>query len=122
MFEIIYFQSKNIPVSIYCYDLLGNGNNQLITGWTNGKIDCRDVKSGEVLFKDNIGHPIAGIVEADYRGSGKSDLICVSIEGESKFHFVFIIIGNAINTCCLLLYQIQEIRNNNLINNIISLT
>lgn len=61
---------------------MGSGNNQLITGWTNGKIDCRDIKTGEVLFKDNIGHSIAGIVEGDYRGTGKLDLICVTIEGE----------------------------------------
>ncbi|XP_077292762.1 BBSome complex member BBS2-like [Arctopsyche grandis] len=77
-------KSKNVPISIHCYDLLGNGNNQLITGWTNGKIDCRDIKSGEVLFKDNMGNSIAGITEGDYRGSGKLDLICVSTEGEVK--------------------------------------
>lgn len=55
---------------------------QLITGWSNGKVDCRSIKTGEVLFKDSMGHGCAGIVEGDYRSVGKTDLICVSVEGE----------------------------------------
>lgn len=75
-------KSKNIAISMYHYDLMGLGANQLITGWSNGKIDCRSITTGEVLFKDSLTHSAAGIVEADYRGIGKTDLICVSVEGE----------------------------------------
>lgn len=64
------------------YDLLGYLTPQLITGWSNGKIDCRNLKTGEVLFKDSMSSGVAGIVDGDYRSMGKTDLICVSSEGE----------------------------------------
>nr|CAH7736700.1 unnamed protein product [Callosobruchus chinensis] len=77
-------KSKHVATSVHYYDLLGQLNPQLITGWSNGKIDCRSVKTGEVLFKDHMGAGIAGIVEGDYRSVGKNDLICVSTSGEVR--------------------------------------
>ncbi|CAH0550808.1 unnamed protein product [Brassicogethes aeneus] len=77
-------KSKNFTISLKCYDLLGQGNMQLITGWSNGKIDCRSIKTGEVFFKDNMNHGLAGVVEGDYRSNGKTDLICISVDGEVK--------------------------------------
>ncbi|KAK4885882.1 hypothetical protein RN001_002153 [Aquatica leii] len=77
-------KSKNFAISMHYYDLLGQGTGQLITGWSNGKIDCRSIKTGEVLFKDAMKHSIAGIVDADYRSIGKTDLICLTIEGEVR--------------------------------------
>lgn len=81
----LFTQSKNRAVAIYGYDLNGDGVEELITGWSNGKIDARNSRTGEVIFKDNLNHSIAGIVEGDYRLSGKSDLICCSVEGEGKY-------------------------------------
>ncbi|KAG5882213.1 hypothetical protein JTB14_024725 [Gonioctena quinquepunctata] len=77
-------KSKHFAISIHYYDLLGQSSPQLITGWSNGKIDCRSIKTGEVLFKDTLNSGIAGIVEGDYRSIGKTDLICVSSEGEVR--------------------------------------
>ena len=45
------FQSKNQAIAIYSYDLDGDGVPELITGWSNGKIDARNDRSGEVMFK-----------------------------------------------------------------------
>lgn len=67
---------------MYSYDLLGKGTPQLITGWSNGKIDCRSILTGEVLFKDTMQHGMAGLIEGDYRSVGKNDLISISVEGE----------------------------------------
>lgn len=69
---------------MYQYDLLGRASPQLIIGWSNGKIDCRTLKTGEVLFKDSMAAGVAGIVGGDYRSMGKNDLICVSTEGEGE--------------------------------------
>lgn len=79
------FQSKNNAIAIRSFDLLGHGSEQLITGWSNGKIDVRTIQTGEVLYKEHFGKSIAGIVEADYRGVGKTDLICITIEGEGIY-------------------------------------
>ncbi|KAH9519143.1 Bardet-Biedl syndrome 2 protein [Bulinus truncatus] len=80
-------KSKNKAVSIHGFDLNGDGVPELITGWSNGKIDVRSDKTGEVIFKDNFDHAVAGIIQADYRldSNAKGDqLICVSVEGEVK--------------------------------------
>ncbi|XP_066996854.1 Bardet-Biedl syndrome 2 protein [Anabrus simplex] len=77
-------KSKNRAVAIYGYDLDGDGVEELITGWSNGKIDARSSRTGEVIFKDNLNHAIAGIVEGDYRLLGKNDLICCSVDGEVR--------------------------------------
>ncbi|KAK0055080.1 Bardet-Biedl syndrome 2 protein [Biomphalaria pfeifferi] len=80
-------KSKNRAVTTHGFDLNGDGVLELITGWSNGKIDARSDKTGEVIFKDNFDHSIAGIVQADYRldSNAKGDqLICVSVEGEVK--------------------------------------
>uniref|UniRef100_A0AAR5Q943 Bardet-Biedl syndrome 2 protein homolog n=1 Tax=Dendroctonus ponderosae TaxID=77166 RepID=A0AAR5Q943_DENPD len=77
-------KSKNFAVSMHQYDLLGQAAAQLITGWSNGKIDCRNFNTGEVLFKDSMPSSLAGIVEGDYRSMGRNDLICVSTEGEVR--------------------------------------
>lgn len=48
---LLSLQSKNQAVAIYSYDLDGDGVPELITGWSNGKIDARNDRSGEVMFK-----------------------------------------------------------------------
>ena len=54
-------KSKNSATCIFGYDLDGDGVKELITGWSNGKLDARNDRSGEVVFKDNFTHPIAGL-------------------------------------------------------------
>ena len=46
------------------------------------KVDARNDRTGEVVFKDNLGGAIAGIVGADYRLDGKQQLIVCSIDGQ----------------------------------------
>ena len=69
---------------ICSYDLNHDGVPELITGWTNGKIDARSDRTGEVIYKDSFSNAVAGIVTSDYKQDGKEQLICCSIEGEGK--------------------------------------
>ena len=69
---------------ICSYDLNNDGVPELITGWTNGKIDARSDRTGEVIYKDSFSNAVAGIVTSDYKQDGKEQLICCSIEGEGK--------------------------------------
>ncbi|XP_078067235.1 BBSome complex member BBS2 isoform X1 [Mustelus asterias] len=77
-------KSKNHAMSIHAFDLNSDGVCELITGWSNGKIDARSDRTGEVIFKDNFTNSVAGIVEEDYRMDGQTQLICCSIEGEVR--------------------------------------
>uniref|UniRef100_A0A3Q3J768 BBSome complex member BBS2 n=1 Tax=Monopterus albus TaxID=43700 RepID=A0A3Q3J768_MONAL len=77
-------KSKNHAMSIHAFDLNADGVVELITGWSNGKIDARSDHTGEVIFKDNLSSSVAGVVEGDYRLDGQKQLICASIEGEVR--------------------------------------
>ncbi|KAF2366333.1 Ciliary BBSome complex subunit 2 C-terminal domain [Trinorchestia longiramus] len=77
-------KSKNQAMCICSYDIDGDGVPELITGWSNGKLDARNDKSGEVVFKDNFDSTVAGIVKGDYRLDGKTQLLCCSVDGEIR--------------------------------------
>ncbi|XP_010220772.1 PREDICTED: Bardet-Biedl syndrome 2 protein [Tinamus guttatus] len=77
-------KSKNHAMSIYAFDLNSDGVCELITGWSNGKVDARSDRTGEVIFKDNFASSIAGLVEGDYRMDGNTQLICCSVDGEVR--------------------------------------
>ncbi|XP_063510370.1 Bardet-Biedl syndrome 2 protein isoform X3 [Pongo pygmaeus] len=77
-------KSKNHAMSIHAFDLNSDGVNELITGWSNGKVDARSDRTGEVIFKDNFSSAIAGVVEGDYRMDGHVQLICCSVDGEIR--------------------------------------
>ncbi|KAM8983485.1 BBSome complex member BBS2 isoform 4-T4 [Ara ararauna] len=77
-------KSKNQVISIHAFDLNSDGVSELITGWSNGKVDARNDRTGEVIFKDNFASSIAGVVEGDYRMDGSNQLICCSVDGEIR--------------------------------------
>lgn len=58
----IHNQSKNQPTALHSFDLNGDGVEELITGWSNGKFDVRTDRAGEVIFKDIMKTSVAGIV------------------------------------------------------------
>uniref|UniRef100_A0A804HJ30 Bardet-Biedl syndrome 2 protein homolog n=1 Tax=Homo sapiens TaxID=9606 RepID=A0A804HJ30_HUMAN len=82
--EMTETESKNHAMSIHAFDLNSDGVNELITGWSNGKVDARSDRTGEVIFKDNFSSAIAGVVEGDYRMDGHIQLICCSVDGEIR--------------------------------------
>lgn len=71
-------------MSVSSYDLNNDGVPELITGWSNGKIDARSDRSGEVVYKDTLDSAVAGIVCSDYKLDGNQQLLCCSVEGEGK--------------------------------------
>ena len=64
------------------FDLNGDGVMELITGWSNGKVDARLCTNDEIIFRIQLNASIAGIVEADYRRTGRADLVIISESGE----------------------------------------
>ena len=77
-------KSKNHAVCITSFDIDADGVPELITGWSNGKVDGRNNRTGEVVFKDNFSAVIAGMTCGDYRMDGKEELICCAADGEIR--------------------------------------
>ncbi|XP_051025085.1 Bardet-Biedl syndrome 2 protein [Acomys russatus] len=77
-------KSKNHAMSIHAFDINSDGVCELITGWSNGKVDARSDRTGEVIFKDNFSSAVAAVVEGDYRMDGHVQLICCSVDGEIR--------------------------------------
>uniref|UniRef100_A0A915KGJ0 Uncharacterized protein n=1 Tax=Romanomermis culicivorax TaxID=13658 RepID=A0A915KGJ0_ROMCU len=77
-------KSKHHVYSISLYDINGDGDKEMVTGWSNGKIDFRRLANGEVVAKDQLSSAIAGIVLATYDAENRRELICCSIDGEVR--------------------------------------
>ncbi|KAI5727178.1 hypothetical protein M8J76_015554 [Diaphorina citri] len=75
-------KSKNAAQCLMNYDLNADGSEELVTGWANGKLDARQVSTGEVIFRDVLPSSVVGLVMGDYRKVGKNQLIVVSEDGE----------------------------------------
>jgi Bardet-Biedl syndrome 2 protein len=75
---------KSTVGAIQGFDLDGDGMPELIAGWANGRLEVRSEVAGELIFKDNLGGGVAGIVRADYRSDGRDEIICVSESGEIR--------------------------------------
>jgi outer membrane protein OmpA-like peptidoglycan-associated protein len=79
-------KAKQQVTCISGFDLDGDGQPELLSGWSNGKFEVRSDTSGEVIFKDTLrdGAAISGILQADYRGDGRVEVIACSAEGEVR--------------------------------------
>ena len=79
-------KTKHEVTSIIGFDLDGDGEPELISGWSNGKFEVRSDTTGEVIFKDLLrgGAEISGILSADYRNDGRTEVIVCSAEGEVR--------------------------------------
>ncbi|XP_033217005.1 Bardet-Biedl syndrome 2 protein homolog isoform X2 [Belonocnema kinseyi] len=81
-------KSKHKITALRTFDINGDGLGELITGWSNGKVDARLCTNGEIIFRIQINSPIAGIIKVDYRRTGRADLVIVSEAGEVRGYAV----------------------------------
>mmetsp|Transcript_51970 Transcript_51970/g.86425 ORF Transcript_51970/g.86425 Transcript_51970/m.86425 type:complete len:704 (+) Transcript_51970:55-2166(+) len=77
-------KSKNNVTCLSGFDLDADGVPELISGWSNGKIEVRNDRTGEVIFKDHFTTPVSAIVQADYRLDGRTEVICCSADGQVR--------------------------------------
>lgn len=47
-------------------------------------MEARRTETGELLFRDTLGSPIAAVIAADYRATGVTELVVCSVSGEVK--------------------------------------
>ena len=77
-------KSKHTVSAIAGFDLDGDGEPELISGWTQGRLEVRSDRTGEVIYKDNLNQAVAAIVKADYRKDGNQQVIVCGADGEVR--------------------------------------
>lgn len=77
-------KTKNKVTAVQAYDLDMDGVPEIISGWDNGAFNVRREENGEVVFRQTMDAPIAGILCADYRMDGKEEVMICSEAGEIR--------------------------------------
>lgn len=77
-------KTKNKVNAIASYDLDMDGVPEVFSGWDNGGYNVRREETGEVVFRQTMDAPIAGILKADYRMDGKEEVMICSEAGEIR--------------------------------------
>lgn len=74
-------KTKHTVTAISSFDLDNDGVPELVSGWSNGRLEVRSINDGQIIYKDMFESPVAAFVTADYRQGGKDQLICCSLDG-----------------------------------------
>jgi Bardet-Biedl syndrome 2 protein len=74
-------KTKHKVTALVSYDLNCDGVPEIITGWSNGLLNIRNIDNGETLYKQILPSPIAALVRGDYRLDDKEELIVCSVNG-----------------------------------------
>jgi len=71
-------------MAINQFDLDADGVPELIGGWSNGKVEVRMDRTGEVVYRDHFASPVSSLLIADYRNDGRDEVICCGLDGEVR--------------------------------------
>ncbi|KAG1676464.1 hypothetical protein FOA52_002284 [Chlamydomonas sp. UWO 241] len=78
-------KSKHSVCALEAFDLDGDGVPELVSGWSNGRVEVRHADTGDVVYRDTLATgAVSAIVSADYRGTGAPQLVVCGIEGELR--------------------------------------
>ena len=77
-------KSKHTIHSLSSFDLDGDGVNELVSGWSHGRLEVRNQQTGELVYKDKFSAPVAAVLSGDLRGEGAVQLIACGADGEVR--------------------------------------
>lgn len=69
---------------VKAFDLDGDGVPELVSGWSNGKLEVRSEGNGQMVFKDTLSESISDVVLGDLRRKGKDEIIICGTDGEVR--------------------------------------
>jgi Bardet-Biedl syndrome 2 protein len=75
-------KSKHQVHSITAFDINSDGVPEIISGWSNGKVEVRSQTTGEVLFREMMSSSVSAVMAADFRNNGTDSLLVCGKDGE----------------------------------------
>ncbi|KRY88767.1 Bardet-Biedl syndrome 2 -like protein [Trichinella pseudospiralis] len=80
-------KSKANPTFLCLYDIDGDDEQELVTGWSSGKVDFRKCQNGELVAKDHMSSAIVGMEVFGLSAKEGAYLLCCSSSGEVRGYF-----------------------------------
>ena len=77
-------KTKHHVHAVETYDLNADGYPEVISGWSNGMLNVRNISNGETMYKHQMPAPISSIVCGDYRNDDKEEMIVCLENGEIR--------------------------------------
>ncbi|GBG31968.1 Bardet-Biedl syndrome 2 protein-like [Hondaea fermentalgiana] len=77
-------KAKDDVQAMVAYDIDGDGVQEIISGWSNGKLEARRHEDGSVVYRETLDSPITALFTGDFRGTGSEELICCTLSGEVR--------------------------------------
>lgn len=94
-------KSKHSVSSIIAFDLNTDSVAELISGWSNGKVEARNAATGDVMARDNLGSAVAGLLRGQLRDNeGDLELLAVSAEGQASGSYALLSFLLVCSHCC----------------------
>jgi hypothetical protein len=81
-------KSKDSVNALQAFDLDGDGVDELVSGWSNGKLEVRRAEDGSVVYRETFQSPVVALLRGPFRGGDKDELVVCLADGEVRGYSV----------------------------------
>ncbi len=81
-------KSKASVNALQAFDLDGDGVDELVSGWSDGKLEVRRAEDGSVVYRETFPSPVVALLRGPLREGDKDELVVCLADGEVRGYSV----------------------------------